>query len=94
MTVRFHSIAPPDMRFSDKDGLAEDGLFYGTCGDDWDVHVFTYDRRMRAFSIVASVARGEERCFRPHDIAVMADRIFVGETDNPHRPGYLWEITR
>ena len=74
--------------------LADDGLLYGTCGDDGDVRVFTYDRSAGSFDVIANVAAGDERCFRPHDIAVVGRRIFVGETDNPRRPGFLWEIDR
>jgi len=71
----------------------EDGLFYGTCGDDWNVSVFTFDRRTRGFTILGRVACGEDRCFRPHDIALMGKTIYVAETDNPVRSGYLWEMT-
>ena len=75
--------------------LGEDGLLYGTCGDDWNVSVFRYDRRTRGFDIIARVAAADgETCFRPHDLALLGDSIFVGETDNPKRSGYLWEVQR
>ena len=72
--------------------LGPDGLFYGTCGDDGHVKVFSFNRSTRGFTIMADVASGSEHCFRPHDIAIINKAIYVGETDNPIRTGYLWEI--
>lgn len=72
--------------------LGPDGLFYGTCGDDGHVKVFSFNRATRGFAILADVASGSEHCFRPHDIAILNGAIYVGETDNPVRTGYLWEI--
>ena len=72
--------------------MGDDGMFYGTCGDDSNVSVFKFDRGTRGFEIIARLVVDDERCFRPHDIARMGDRIFVGETDNPKRSGYLWEV--
>lgn len=72
--------------------IGDDSMLYGTCGDDANVSVFRFDRDIREFEIVAQLATDEERCFRPHDIARMGNRIFVGETDNPSRSGYLWEV--
>ena len=70
-----------------------DGFFYGTCGDDWNVQIFSFDPATRGFRIIAPVAAEDgKRCFRPHDLAFMEDRFFVAETDNPERSGYLWEI--
>lgn len=34
------------------------------------------------------------RCYRPHGIAILGNSIFVGETDNPKRSGYLWQVKR
>jgi len=72
--------------------IGDDGLFYGTCGDDWNVSIFTFDRKTRGFNIIAKVGCKDERCFRPHDIALIGEKIYVGETDNPQRTGYLWEV--
>jgi hypothetical protein len=72
--------------------MGDDGMLYGTCGDDANVSVFRFDRDKREFETIAQLATDEERCFRPHDIARMGNRIFVGETDNPGRSGYLWEL--
>lgn len=68
------------------------GLFYGTCGDNWNVKFFVFNRQTRGFSIIGNVADGKTHCYRPHDIAMINGRIYVGETDNPKRSGYLWEI--
>lgn len=72
--------------------MDENGLFYGTCGDDWNVEVFTFDRETRGFKIIAKLMSDDVRCFRPHDIAVIDNKLYVGETDNPQRTGYLWEV--
>ncbi|MFH1614322.1 MAG: hypothetical protein ABIG61_04465, partial [Planctomycetota bacterium] len=72
--------------------MGEDGLFYGACGDDYNVSIFTFDRKTRGFNIIAKVANEEDKCFRPHDIAMMDNKIYVGETDNGIRTGYLWEV--
>ncbi len=72
--------------------MGDDGMLYGTCGDDANVSVFRFNRDIREFETIAQLAADEERCFRPHDIARMGNRIFVGETDNPKRSGYLWEV--
>ncbi len=34
------------------------------------------------------------RCYRPHNIAILGNSIFVGETDNPKRSGNLWQVKR
>ena len=72
--------------------MGDDGMLYGTCGDDASVSVFRFDRDTREFDIIARLAKDEEKCFRPHDMARVDNRIFVGETDNPGRSGYLWEV--
>ncbi len=72
--------------------LGPDGLFYGTCGDDGHVKVFAFNRATRGFTILAELASGSVSCFRPHDIAILDGALYVGETDNPTRPGYLWKI--
>ena len=74
--------------------LADDGLIYGTCGDDYHVSIFVFDRKTRGFNIIAQVQTEDEKCFRPHDIALIGSTIYVGETDHPQRTGYLWEIIR
>ena len=72
--------------------LGTDGLFYGTCGDDWNVYIYTYDRRTNSFSVLRKLECEGVSCYRPHDIAIVGSSIFVGETDNPKRSGYLWEV--
>jgi hypothetical protein len=72
--------------------IGPDGLLYGTCGDNWNVSIFSFNRETRSFKIIAEIAAGDERCYRPHDICFMGKNIYVGETDNPQRTGYLWEI--
>ena len=74
--------------------LAEDGLLYGTCGDDYNVSIFVFDRKNNGFKTIAKIEAEDEQCFRPHDIAMIGDKVYVGETDHPQRTGYLWEIIR
>ena len=71
--------------------IGQDGLLYGVCGDDWQVKVFTFDRKTHGFEIIGDIACDKERCFRPHDMAILGNKIYVGETDNPNRCGFLWE---
>jgi len=33
-----------------------------------------------------------ENCFRVHDLVVVGDTLYLGETDNPERTNHLWEI--
>ncbi len=51
---------------------------------DPDSSTYTY--------VLFDVATREARCFRPHDIALRDGVCYVGETDNPERTGYLWEV--
>jgi hypothetical protein len=74
--------------------VGDDGLFYGTCGDDWNVYIYTYDRKTNSFRTLVRLEADGVCCYRPHDIAIMGNSIFVGETDNPKRSGYLWQVER
>lgn len=74
--------------------MGDDGLFYGTCGDDWNVFIYSYDRQRNSFAVLQRLECDGTTCYRPHDIAFVGDSIFVGETDNPKRSGYLWEVQR
>ncbi len=72
--------------------LGQDGLLYGTCGDDGNVRVFCFDRKTQKYSILGELVSSSARCFRPHDLAILGNTIYVGETDNPDRTCYLWEM--
>ncbi len=88
--VEFLGKPYPEMRMPGLT-IAEDGLIYGCGGDGGAGQLFTYDRESRAFHLLGNVDDGEQTCYRTHDLALVGDRIFVAETDNPDRSGYLWE---
>ena len=72
--------------------LGPDGMLYGVTGTDDNVVIFAYDRAARSFDVLGQVRDASgEACFRPHDLRMVNDRLFVGETDNPKRTCYLWE---
>jgi outer membrane protein assembly factor BamB len=71
--------------------IGEDGLIYGCGGDGGAGQLFTYDRESGAFHLLGPVTDGSDACYRTHDLALVGDRIFVAETDNPQRSGWLWE---
>lgn len=75
--------------------LGDDGLLYGSGGDDNECIAFTYDRSRRTFASLGKIQGGERKvpCFRSHDIAKIGNTLFVAETDNPTGTSFLWECT-
>ncbi len=76
-------------------GLAvdDDGNILMCGGDDGTPYVAKYDIKTGAVKTLGKViAEDGNACFRCHEIAYIDGKIFVAETDNPHRTGYLWEI--
>lgn len=72
--------------------LGDDGLIYLSGGDDDNCRIATYDRDARRFDVLGKIADAKgEKCFRTHDMEIVGNRIFVGETDHPKRTDYLWE---
>lgn len=73
--------------------MAPDGSLYGA-GGRRDTFLFRYDTGLRAFRIISDLTAPDgKRCTYPHDLAMVGDTIYIGETDNPRRSGYLWEVT-
>jgi len=73
--------------------LGEDNLIYGTAGMRQPC-LFAFDIKRDTFHILGTIRDDDTgaACHIPHDLTVADDgRIFVGETDNPERSGYLWE---
>jgi len=69
-------------------------IIYGVGGDDDQTTLFVYDRSTGAFTVLGPVHDPQRgACFRPHDLKLVEDTLFVGETDNPRRTCYLWECT-
>ncbi len=75
-------------------GIGEDGLIYGVAGYNKNTTVFAYDRDAEKFYNFGPVYDPERDtiCYIAHHMA-MSDRrtLYTCETDNPHRPGYVWE---
>ena len=74
-------------------GLAEDNLLYGAAGMR-EPRLFAFDLKKDTFHILGTIRDDEigTACHIPHDLTIAGDgRVFVGETDNPDRSGYLWE---
>jgi sugar lactone lactonase YvrE len=73
--------------------LGKNNLIYGVAGMR-EPCLFAFDPKKDTFHILG-VIRDDERgaaCHIPHDLTIADDgRVFVGETDNPERAGYLWE---
>jgi len=72
----------------------EGGLLYGAGGTDNHCNVFAYDRATGHYTVLTDLrdeASGEW-CFRTHDMVQVGQSLFVGETDNPKRGDYLWEV--
>jgi len=72
--------------------VTEAGIIYGVGGDSNATTVFRYDRAARRFDILGKVQADDGKaCYRPHDLVVTGDTLYVAETDTPKRCGYLWE---
>jgi len=74
--------------------IGEDGLIYGVAGYNRDTSIFAYDRDSEKFYNLGPVYDPERDtiCYIAHHVT-MTDRrtLYTCETDNPVRPGYLWE---
>jgi hypothetical protein len=74
-------------------GLAfgADGMLYMCGGSDKQAMLARYDvnsGRMETLGPVA--AKDGASCFRCHELVVSDGTVYIGETDNPTRSGYLW----
>lgn len=75
--------------------LGPDGALYCAGGADWHVRLARYDFERGAFEDLGPLTdtRTNTPCFRAHDCVCVGNRLFVGETDHPHRTNHLWEAT-
>ncbi|HEY3319562.1 MAG TPA: hypothetical protein VGP72_03690 [Planctomycetota bacterium] len=74
--------------------IGPEGLIFGAGGRDWDVRLICYDRSTNAFQDLGQIvdpATGR-KCFRPHDCVAVGNTLYLGETDNPERGDWLWEV--
>lgn len=74
--------------------LGPQGLLFCAGGADHQSRVCCYDRERRVFTNLGPVADpvSGESCFRAHDLIAIGNTLYLGETDNPERGDYLWEI--
>ena len=73
----------------------KDGLIYGVGGEDERCEVFAYDREAKKFMVLGHMHDKQRNmdAARPHNVTITDDGvIYTGETDNPGRSGYMWEI--
>lgn len=73
--------------------MDDNGLIYLSGGDDNNCQLAVYDRKSKKFTNLGNIICSEdgERCFRTHDLELVGNTVYVGETDNPIRTDYLWE---
>jgi hypothetical protein len=72
--------------------LGKDGLLYMSGGDDDNCQIAVYDPQKKRFETLGTIEDEEgDRCYRTHDIEIVGNKIYVGETDHPNRTDYLWE---
>lgn len=71
---------------------AEDGWIYLAGGNDRDPVLARYDISTGHFDYPGAVsAEDGTTCYRCHEMVIKDNRVYIGETDNPERSGYLWE---
>ncbi len=70
------------------------GHLLGSYGAYNETGLFVYDRSLGKFHDLGKIRDDRHSCFMIHDIAWDGgERVFVGETDNVDRSGFLWEAT-
>ena len=72
-------------------GIREGTLLCVT-GDRHKTMLIEYNIKKRNFTTLAEVKADGARCFRPHDIAVVGNAVYIAETDNPRGGCSLWEV--
>ncbi|MSS71477.1 MAG: hypothetical protein EXS64_08300 [Candidatus Latescibacteria bacterium] len=79
-------------------GLIEgpDGLIYGVCGTEYDVHLFTYNRSSGLFKDLGPIVddRDGTRCWMAHHMCAVDPRTFIlAESHNHERASFLFQVT-
>ena len=69
-------------------------LLFCAGGVDYGCRLAICDLSTRAFRELGPIVDSEtgEKCFRVHDLLVLGNTLYVGETDHPGRSNHLWEI--
>jgi hypothetical protein len=71
--------------------LADDGYIYVCGGTDGVPLVARYDRDAEKFEYLGRVVADDgTTCQRCHELCVIDGVVYIGETDNQRRSGYLW----
>lgn len=77
----------PGMAFS------ENGDLYLCGGTDNKPYLSKYSIREKKMETLGNIVASDgQSCYRCHEIMIIDNTVFVGETDNPVRSGYLWEV--
>jgi hypothetical protein len=67
------------------------GYLYCAGGSDRFPLLSRYDLGEGKFEMLGGIAAEDgTTCYRAHELRVVDNVIFIGETDNPKRSGYLW----
>jgi hypothetical protein len=72
-------------------GIDPDTLYCVT-GDLHTTLLIEYHLKKRTFTTLCQVRNKQRSCYRPHDIAVIGNTIYIAETDNPWGACGLWEV--
>jgi len=75
--------------------LGPDGMAYGVVGREGHTQVLRFDPRSERYELLGPLVTSDGvRCWQVHDVALTPDgTLYAAENDNPHRSGYLWEVT-
>jgi hypothetical protein len=72
-------------------GLGPDGWIYLCGGRDGASQLARYSRRDGRFEALGHVRHPDGKYLHyAHELCVVDDVVYIGETDNPLRSGYLW----
>ena len=86
-------MASPGGRLEGMD-FGRDGLLYMGGGSMYCTRISVYDRESGKVTDLGPIYDPErdETCIIVHALAVTDDgTLYIGETDNPERSGFLWE---
>lgn len=75
--------------------VGKDGLIYGATGTNFKTYAFAYDRENEKFYDLGPLYDPDlnDSCHLPHHATITDDgTIYTGDTDNPKRCGFLWEV--
>jgi len=72
-------------------GLGQDGWLYLSGAREYGSLLGRYNREEERFETLGKVEHKDGTyLYYAHELAVVDDVVFIGETDNPRRSGYIW----